>query len=238
MKALILNSGTGSRMGDLTKQSHKSMLKVSNNTPLIGYQLNLLKQNGIYDIVITTGHNEHVLKSFVNENYPDLNIKFVYNPEYLNTNYIYSIFLSLNYLNQDLLMFHGDLYFEDDILKSILNKKESHVVIDSQLELPDKDFKARLKKSLVVNIGIDTFGDDCVACQPMYKLNLSDWKKWATAIEEFCENNKVDVYAENALNEVLKEIELLPFDIKGKLCMEIDNLEDFQKLKSNLAKEV
>ena len=36
MKAVIFNSGLGKRMGDLTKNNHKSMVKLSNGETIFG----------------------------------------------------------------------------------------------------------------------------------------------------------------------------------------------------------
>ena len=55
MKALIYNSGLGKRMGDLTKNSPKSMVKLKNGETIFHRQLRLLNNCGIKDIVVTTG---------------------------------------------------------------------------------------------------------------------------------------------------------------------------------------
>ena len=86
---------------------------------------------------------------------------------------------------------------------------------------------------------IDTHltGPDCVACQPLYRLKLEDWKVWADAIHRFCAAGKTGEYAEAALNTVLDEVNLVPFDVKGALCMEVDTLDDLRRLMRGAAKE-
>jgi phosphoenolpyruvate phosphomutase len=51
---------------------------------------------------------------------------------------------------------------------------------------------------------------------------------WSENIKRFCYNGKNNVYAEEALNEILNQIKLIPYDIKGNLCMEIDTPEDLK----------
>ena len=236
MNAVILNSGTGSRMGVFTKNNHKCMIEIMKDVPLLHYQISMLKNEGINEIVITTGHREDIIRKYIDKNFEDMNIKLVHNLEYLNTNYIYSMYLALNELNEDTILLHGDLYFEEKILDNILNLKGSCVVIDSTLELPDKDFKAMIEDNKVKKIATYINGEGCLACQPLYKLELDDWNLWKEKIKEFCESGQVNVYAEEALNEVLDRISLHPLDIKGKLCMEVDTLEDLEILKSKLNK--
>ncbi len=233
MKALILNSGLGSRMGTITSDKHKSMLEISEDLPLVIYQIEAITSAGITDFVITTGYMQDELKYLIYERFGDkYRFKFIHNPKYAVTNYIYSIYLALNELNDDLILLHGDLYFAGDILSQMLFKSESVVIVDSTLPLPKKDFKARICDNKVRQIATYIDGNDCMACQPLYKLNRNDWLVWAEAIRKFCEEGRVNVYAEEALNAVLGKISLHAFDLKGNLCMEIDTPEDLTLLRS------
>ena len=54
MKALILNSGLGSRMGVLTSEHPKCMTEISVNETIISRQLKQLVDAGVEDVVITT----------------------------------------------------------------------------------------------------------------------------------------------------------------------------------------
>ncbi len=55
MKAMILAAGRGKRMGELTDNTPKPLLKVSGKT-LIEWQITRLRDNGFCDIVINTGY--------------------------------------------------------------------------------------------------------------------------------------------------------------------------------------
>ena len=61
MKALILNSGLGSRMGDITKNHPKCMTEISDTDTILSRQLKILVDLGINDVVITTGLYNQVL---------------------------------------------------------------------------------------------------------------------------------------------------------------------------------
>ena len=67
----------------------------------------------------------------------------------------------------------------------------------------------------------------CVASQPAYKFERDAFCLWMERIEAFAAADNVNVYAENALNQLLaSEITLLPMELSGRLCSEIDNPED------------
>lgn len=237
MKALILNSGLGTRMGQFTLNNHKCMVEINKNLPLIKYQIKTLHQFGITEIIITTGYMKEKLIEYVKSNISDeLNISFIDNSEYFKTNYIYSIYLALEQLKDDILLLHGDLYFDKNILKDILESKQSCIVVDSTLPLPEKDFKAEIHRNQITKIATYIFNDNCLTCQPLYKLNKQDWRIWAEAINKFCMEGNTNIYAEEALNTVLNNIRLKPFDIKGRLCMEVDNPEDLELLKLKISR--
>ena len=223
-------------MGEFTRNNHKSMVEVGDEIPLIYHQIRTLEKAGAKKIVITTGHMSEKLRDYIDTKFTDLHITYVYNPEYLNTNYIYSMYLASDKLNKDIILLHGDLYFDDDVLNHVVNSNKSCVVVDSTLPLPGKDFKAEIEGGSIKKVAtyIDNVG--CVACQPLYKLNNGDWNVWKEAIHKFCKSGKRDVYAEEALNTVLKDIELMPIDLQGKLCMEVDTLDDLALLKSKIAR--
>ena len=91
MKALILNSGLGHRMGVLTSEHPKCMTEVSATQTILSRQLQLLAAAGIQEVVITTGYFDQVLMDYCRELDMPLHIQFIKNPRYAETNYIYSI---------------------------------------------------------------------------------------------------------------------------------------------------
>ena len=92
MKALILNSGVGHRMGELTSEHPKCMTRISDTDTILSRQLTQLADAGITEVVMTTGYLAEVLVQYCNGLDLPLSITFVQNPLYAQTNYIYSIY--------------------------------------------------------------------------------------------------------------------------------------------------
>jgi phosphoenolpyruvate mutase len=235
MKALILNSGIGKRMGDLTENLPKCMTEVIDNQTILSKQLQTLKDFNIQDIIITTGPFEKELKEYCDSLNLSLNYTFVHNPLYDKTNYIYSIYLAREYLNDDLILLHGDLIFESRVIKKMLDNCNSSMAVSSTAPIPDKDFKAQIEDGVIKKIGIEYF-TNIISAQPIYKLNKPDWNIWLNEIIHFCENNKRECYAENAFNSVARDCKIFPIDIKDMLCNEIDTPEDLNKIKDTITK--
>ncbi len=233
MKALILNSGLGRRMGVLTSEHPKCMTEVSPRETILSRQLKMLEAAGIEDVVITTGYFDAVLVQYCQSLDLKLNYTFVNNPIYDQTNYIYSIYCARNELDDDIILMHGDLVFENEVLDRVLESPVSCMTVSSTLPLPEKDFKAQVLDGMVMKVGVDIF-NEAMEAQALYKLYKDDWKVWLGKICEFCENDNRKVYAENALNELNGAANIHALDVQNLLCAEIDNPEDLAVVSAKL----
>ena len=175
MKAVILNSGMGSRMGVLTKEHPKCMTSISDNETILSHQLRQLVNAGVNEVVMTTGLFDEVLVSYCESLNLPLTYHFVKNPIYNQTSYIYSIYCSKDLLDDDIVLMHGDLVFEDEVLAMSLAEEKSTMTVSSTLPLPEKDFKAVIHGGKIEKVGIEFF-ESAMAAQPLYKLNRNDWK--------------------------------------------------------------
>lgn len=226
MKALILNSGLGKRMGVLSSEHPKCMTEISHRNTILSRQLRQIVDYGIEEVVITTGYFDQILIDYCNFLQLPLKIIFVNNPLYEKTNYIYSIYCARDFLkDDDIILMHGDLVFENLVFENIINNRDSCMAVSSTVLMPEKDFKAVINGGRIEKIGVEFF-DNAIAAQPLYKLNKADWLIWLDAIERYCENDIVKCYAENAFNEVSNDCLIKPLDVKEMLCSEIDTPED------------
>lgn len=240
MKALILNSGMGTRMGDITKTHPKCMTKILYNETIISMQLNSIFKARLSDVIITTGYFDNVLKDYVDSLNLPLNITYVKNPIFDKTNYIYSIYCAKEYLDDDILLMHGDLVFDYKVLIGIINANYSCMKVSSTLPIPEKDFKAVVCDNQIKSVGVEFF-DNVMEAQALYKLKKDDWQIWLNEIVSFCEKGLTNCYAENAFNNVSDKCKIFAYDVKDMLCTEIDNPDDLNKVKSlinnNIIKE-
>ena len=235
MKALILNSGLGSRMGVLTSEHPKCMTEVSPSETILSRQLNQLVDAGVGDVVMTTGLFDGVLERYCQSLDLPLRIRFVKNPVYDKTNYIYSIHCARELLrDDDILLMHGDLVFENEALDLLLAAPGSGMAVSSTLPLPEKDFKAVVANGFVQKVGTGFFGEGAMAAQALYKLEKADWLRWLDKIAEYCEAGNTGVYAENALNDLDGAANVRAVDVRDLLCAEIDNPDDLAVVSARL----
>lgn len=236
VKALLLNSGIGKRMGKLTQNTPKCLVEVAPGETILSRQINALRNHNITKIAITTGPFEEQMKAYMAEKFPTLPVQYVPNPLYASTNYIYSMLLAKKYLDEELILMHGDLVFAEVLLKKVIHSNNKNtVLINPTAPLPQKDFKARIKEGYIQEISIDIFGPDCAFLIPLYKLSYDFLQRWLAAMDVFAKRNELTVYAENALNGILADLTLQPLYFDQEFCSEIDDLADLARVRDALA---
>ena len=235
MKVLILNSGLGSRMGALTSEHPKCMTKIPGGETILSRQLKQIVYAGLSEVVMTTGPFDTVLINYCQSLELPLKFTFVKNPIYDRTNYIYSIYCAREFLDDDIILMHGDLVFENDVFERIVSSPVSCMAVSSTLPLPEKDFKAQVSGGMVMKVGVNIF-DSAVEAQALYNLKRKDWSLWLAKIVKFCESGNTKVYAEDALNELDGAVNIHALDVKDLLCAEIDNREDLAAVSARLEK--
>lgn len=234
MKAVIFNSGLGNRMGALTENRHKSMVTLKNGETIFHRQLRLLSDGGIRDFIITTGPFAEQLKAEAAD-FPQLNFTFVPNPIYDKTNYIYSMYLAREFMDDDMVFLHGDLVFDARLVQDVLACTDKNTgTVNFQKALPEKDFKARVHDGNVREVSIHIFDADCFAFQPFYKMDKATAAAWIAKVEEFIEKGENKCYAENALNEIFSQLTVRAFDYSGYYIDEIDNLDDYLRVSEEI----
>ncbi|MDO4720823.1 MAG: NTP transferase domain-containing protein [Peptostreptococcaceae bacterium] len=236
MKTLILNSGTGSRMGELTAKQPKCLSVLREKETILSRQLHILSACGVRDIILTTGQYHQELIEYVKGLDLPVRCSYVNNPLYAQTNYIYSIYLAKGELDGDCLLMHGDLVFDEKLLRRILSSEESVMAVNFEQEINEKDFKVELHGLRIKKIGVELRKQVRMA-QPLYKICRDQWNIWIHSIESYCKRGLTKEYAETAFNDVSDHCELRALSMDDQLCMEVDTPEDLSFVRKILGKE-
>lgn len=222
----------GKRLGYLTKNNPKCLVKINDKDTILDYQLKKIVNSNLKNIIMPTGPFEDKIKKYVKTNYPTLNIQYINNPIYYKTNYIYSIYLLKNIIDDDVILLHGDLIFSNILLDEIINSKDLNcVLVNKEIPPPEKDFKALIIDERIIQIGVNVSGSNSAFLAPLYKLTKQFFNVWLNQIEKFINKNRVNCYAEDALNEILNKLILKPFYFTNQICKEIDDIKDLELIK-------
>lgn len=239
MKGLILASGMGCRISEYFPDTPKCLLPLSDNETLLDRQLQSMQQQNITDIIISTGYMEKKIHQFIAKRHNSLNIRYVFNEKYATTNYIYSLYLCGEYIDDDLLLMHADMVFDFKLLGELIRCNKSCVLVRNEkpTKADEKDFKGNVIDARVTEISIALHGDTAFPLAPVYKLNKKDAEYWLSEIGSFVADNNVSCYAENALNNIMDKVHLKAILYKNMLCGEVDTYEDLIRLQEELKLE-
>ncbi len=112
MKAIIVAAGIGSRLGELTKNTTKSLIKI-NNKKILERQITIFKKLGINDINVIIGPYP--------EQYTFQNISLIHDTKYMEHDILASFMLAQSIMDDDVIVSYGDVIFDENILKSIVD---------------------------------------------------------------------------------------------------------------------
>ena len=126
LKVIILAAGEGTRLRPYTLDRPKCMVEID-GVSLIDRQLEVLKSEGIGDIVIIGGYKSEMLKRG--------DIKLKVNARYFETNMVWTLFSAEEELEGDVIVSYGDIVYSKNILKALIKSKaDIAVTIDKKWE--------------------------------------------------------------------------------------------------------
>ena len=134
MQAIILAAGMGKRLGELTHNNTKCMVKV-NGVSLIDRTLTQLSQLTLSRVIIVIGYKGDNLRNYIGNEYKGLKIEYIENPIYDKTNNIYSLSLAKKELQEDdTLLIESDLIFDDALFPMIVGNSYPNLALVAKYE--------------------------------------------------------------------------------------------------------
>ena len=244
MRAIILGAGSGSRMGQHTRDVPKVLLDI-NGKSILERQISLLREHGVNEIFVVTGYKreKHVLKD----------IEYIFNPRYSETEQLASMMVARTKVSDDVLIIFGDIIFDSQILQQILASKDDiAIAIDldwekSYNERPDNPKsladKVLINQKKILRISaketsFDIENQTVGEFLGVIKLSANGSRiiiKKYEQLEKSCVGkfHDADSFKKAKLVDILQElidskIEIYPITISGKWC-EIDTPMDLER---------
>jgi bifunctional UDP-N-acetylglucosamine pyrophosphorylase/glucosamine-1-phosphate N-acetyltransferase len=151
MEAVILASGRGTRLRELTKYKPKSMIEV-NKKPIIEYTIDNLRENDIEDIILVVGYKKEKIVDYFSDG-KKLGVKISYvEQEKPDAGTANAVSYARKLIKGDrLLMVYGDVMFEKDLIKELIEKGD-FVISLKKVENPRDYGVAEIEDDRVVRI--------------------------------------------------------------------------------------
>jgi histidinol-phosphate/aromatic aminotransferase/cobyric acid decarboxylase-like protein/choline kinase len=134
MQAVILAAGIGKRLGHLTKNSTKCMVPL-NGRKLIEYTFDALAETPVKRVVMVVGHGSNEVKKFLGSRFRDIEIIYIDNPIYAQSNNIYSLLLAKDYMEQDdTLLLESDVVFAKTLLEDCVRHEAPNLAVVAKFQ--------------------------------------------------------------------------------------------------------
>ena len=122
VRVIILAAGEGKRLRPHTLEKPKCMVKIQDK-PILECQLAAIDSCKIEDVIIVGGYKFELLKH--------LKVEKIFNPDFLGTNMVTTLFCAKDRLEGEIIISYGDIvYSEDILLKALEFKGEIGIVAD------------------------------------------------------------------------------------------------------------
>ena len=199
MKAVILAAGYGGRMSPLTKEIHKTLLKV-NGDRIMDLIIKSLIDNNIKDIVIVTGYKEEQLKNHLINNFNNIVFQFIHNEKYATTNNIFSLALAFEQIkfDKDIIMIESDLIYSSDVIEKAINSKFKNLALVSPYKIGMDGTVVEVLDNKIIGLYPPHLqGENFNLFDKFKTLNIYKFSK------EFCENEfkKLLVYYAKSIDD-------------------------------------
>lgn len=235
MQAIILAAGMGKRLGDLTKENTKCMIKV-NGVTLISRMLSQIDTCNFKRVIIVTGYEEDKLKEHIRGLDVNTPIDYVSNPVYNKTNNIYSLFLAKDFLADDnTILFESDLIFEETILEKLINNPYPNLALVAKYETWMDGTMVKINSANEI-ISFVTKASFCFNETNTYYKTVNIYKfsrefaqsHYVPFLEAYCKAMGHNEYYEQVLRVInsIDNVHLKALPLKNEKWYEIDDLQD------------
>lgn len=228
--ALLLAAGTGSRLRPLTIDAPKCLTEVGGK-PILARLVENLRVQGITRLVVVTGYMERSIVEFLDDSAADMQVDYIFNPDYQTTNNIYSLWLAREQVQEPFLLIESDLVFDASMLDDMLEPDRIAVSVmlpwmnGTTVELDNSDTVTSF------HVGHDIHDKPRYKTVNIYSLSLRSWQKTIDRLNQYVSGERLGEYYEAVFSEMVKDnaIDFQAVFFPESRWYEIDNVADLHE---------
>ena len=225
MKAILMAAGVGSRISRSVNKP-KSTLEVD-GVPLITRTIDMLISKGIEVAVVIGFEGGEVRKALKGRD-----VRFYENPFFRVTNSMASLWFAREFLGEDdLILANADVFWGEGIYDSLLADDNDVVMLADMSRASVGDYFFKVNDGLLVSYGMDLpIEDRDTEYVGIARLKRNVIPSFRKNLEELVEQERYDLWWENALYEYITEVPVHVKDVSDFFWAEIDYIDDYKRI--------
>jgi choline kinase len=167
----------------------------------------------------------------------DLEVTYIHNPIYSQTNTVYSLWLARSEMDTDFIFANGDVFFHVDVLKRLLKSKHGSCLAIDRKKVGEEEIKVKIENGLVTEIGKKiepSRADGEFVGVAKFGNEIND--SFKRRLEEVVEEGKTKMFFEAAVQRLLSNNELYEVDVSNLPVIEIDTHTDLNEARNLVRK--
>ena len=241
MIGVLLAAGMAKRLRPLTDERPKCLLTVGSRT-LLQRTVDAMLAAGIQELVVVTGYRGEMIRQFLTDHYPEIDIHFLHNADYEHNNNIYSLWMTRELVRgRDFLLMDSDILCDPKIVARVLQEpgtalalnrhelgeEEIKVIVDDQNRILEISKTCSIQQAIGESVGIEKMTAD-------YSEAL--FRELDQMIEH---EGLIDIFYERAFERLIPQGHTFSIvDTTNYFSYELDTPEDFAQATKLVPKEL
>ncbi|MDQ3877721.1 MAG: NTP transferase domain-containing protein [Actinomycetota bacterium] len=226
LRAVILAAGRGVRMGGETP---KTLIPIGDHEPLLHYILTGLKEAGIDDLLVITGHRPRDVETFVNEKWAGSSAVFLRNMRYASWGNFHSVRVALDQSpGMNVLIVNSDVIVPPDVFRRTASTQGDLVLaVQTRRQLNQEDMRVMLDGDRIVgvskNLKIRSSHGEYAGVSLLRPAAAAAYVDISTELEW---QAATSLYYEDVYNAILDRIDARSAVVREGEYAEVDSPED------------
>jgi len=228
LTAIYLAAGEGKRLAPLTDELPKALIEVGGIT-LAERTLRSLRAAGVERVLAITGHEKRAL-----EELGDLIDELRFNPRYNRANNIYSLWTASDVVTRGCYIVNCDVLFEQAIADRLVSVEGSAVLCGGDHGVDEESMKVVSSNGRVEVLSKQAPIDSNPEYIGLTRVDPADGPRLAEILEGHVGRGDVDVYYEDALQQLAASVPVGLVSVDGLAWIEIDDHDDLARARGEV----
>lgn len=228
LPVIYLAAGRGSRLTDLTSDKPKALVEAGGRT-LADRAFEYLRAAGFERIVAITGHAAEQLENH--------GVETLYNDRWDGENNVVSLWQAREIVAGGCVIVNCDLLFEPELAQRLAAAEGTALLVDDLLAVDEESMKVTLREDglldrLHKSLPLETSVGEYIG---LTRVDPADGPLLAEILDEFVTAGNVQVYYEDALEELGRRSGVGIERVGGLKWVEIDDHDDLARAENEIA---